>query len=38
VIDDLVTSAGFVLERISRSYEPGSPRPFGFLYEGLARR
>jgi ubiquinone/menaquinone biosynthesis C-methylase UbiE len=37
-IDDLLMSAGFTLERIERSYEKSSPRPFGFLYEGLARR
>ena len=36
-IDELLTSAGFALERIDRSYEKSSPRLFGFLYEGLAR-
>ena len=37
-IDDLISSAVFALERIERQYEQRSPRPFGFLYEGLARR
>jgi SAM-dependent methyltransferase len=37
-IDDLITTAGFGLERIDRHYEAKAPRPFGFFYVGLARR
>jgi ubiquinone/menaquinone biosynthesis C-methylase UbiE len=36
-IDDLLTGAGFALERIARQYEAGAPRPFGYFYEGRAR-
>jgi ubiquinone/menaquinone biosynthesis C-methylase UbiE len=36
-VDDLLTTAGFALERIERHYEAKAPRPFGFLYEGVAR-
>jgi ubiquinone/menaquinone biosynthesis C-methylase UbiE len=36
-IDELLTGAGFVLERLERGYLPKEPRPFGSLYEGVAR-
>ena len=36
-IDDLVTGAGFALERVERFYAPKDPKPFGYLYEGVAR-
>lgn len=36
-IDDLVTAAGFGLERVERYYAPKDPKPFGYLYEGVAR-
>ena len=37
-IDTLLTGAGFVLERLDNSYAKGDPKPFGYLYEGVARR
>lgn len=36
-IDDLLTGAGFVLERLDNAYTKGDPKPFGYLYEGVAR-
>jgi hypothetical protein len=30
--------AGFVLERLDNSYVKGDLKPFGYLYEGVARR
>lgn len=36
-IDTLLTGAGFVLERLDNSYAKGDPKPFGCLYEGVAR-
>ena len=36
-IDELLTGAGFVLERLDNSYAKGDPKPFGYLYEGVAR-
>lgn len=36
-IDDVVAGSGFVLERVERYYAPKDPKPFGYLYEGLAR-
>lgn len=35
-MDDLITSCGFVLERIDRGYAPG-PRALTYFYEGVAR-
>ncbi len=35
-IEDLLTGAGFVVERLDRYYEKGQPKPYGFLYEGVA--
>lgn len=35
-IDRLLERAGFRLERCENSYEPGSPKPMGYLYEGVA--
>lgn len=34
-IDDLLQEAGFGTTTITRSYEPGSPRVLGSLYEGV---
>ncbi len=36
-IDVLLERAGFVVEQLERSYLPGTPRPFGHLYQGTAR-
>ena len=36
-IDDLLTGAGFDLEKLERYYAPKDPKPFGYLYEGVAR-
>ncbi len=36
-IDDLIRGAGFALDRLDTGYAKG-PRPFTFIYEGLARR
>ena len=36
-IDALLEQAGFVVEQLERGYLPGTPRPFGHLYEGTAR-
>jgi SAM-dependent methyltransferase len=35
-IDALLTGAGFRLERLENTYEPGAPRALGYLYEGTA--
>lgn len=35
-IDELLTTAGFVLVRLERHYLPGEPRLVGHLYEGVA--
>lgn len=35
-IDELVLSAGFVLERLERHYLPGEPRLLASVYEGVA--
>jgi len=35
-IDRLLEQAGFRCERLHTSYEPGAPRPLGYLYEGIA--
>ena len=37
-IDELLTAAGFTLERLERGYVPKAPRMFAALYEGRARR
>ena len=36
-IGELLTGAGFVLERLDNSYAKGDPKPFGYLCEGVAR-
>ena len=36
-IDDLLTGAGFGIEKLERYYAPKDPKPFGYLYEGVAR-
>ncbi len=36
-IDRLLTGAGFVLEQLDNSYAKGDRKPFGYLYEGVAR-
>jgi len=33
----MLTGAGFVLERLERGYRANGPRPFGPMYEGVAR-
>jgi SAM-dependent methyltransferase len=35
-IADLLTGSGFTIERLDHAYEKGAPKPFGYLYEGLA--
>lgn len=35
-IADLLTGAGFAVEKLDRYYEKGEPKPFGYLYEGVA--
>ena len=37
-VDALLAEAGFTVERLERSYLDKEPRPFGSLYEGVARR
>ncbi len=37
-IDELIAAAGFTIERLEAGYVPKDPRPFGYVYEGLARR
>jgi len=37
-IDELVAAAGFTLERLDAGYAPKEPKPFGYVYEGVARR
>ena len=37
-IDELVTSAGFELVRLDAYQAPKEPKPFGFFYEGVARK
>jgi len=37
-IDELVAAAGFTLERLDAGYVPKDPKPFGYVYEGVARR
>ena len=32
----VVEDAGFTVERVDNEYEPGAPRPVGYLYEGTA--
>lgn len=32
----MLESAGFRVERMHHSYERGAPKPFGYLYEGVA--
>lgn len=36
-IDELVSAAGFTIERIEAGYVPKDPKPFGYVYEGVAR-
>ena len=35
-IAGLVEGAGFTIERMHHAYEKGAPKPFGYLYEGVA--
>lgn len=35
-IDRLLVEAGFTVDRLDNSYEKGTPKPFGYLYEGVA--
>ena len=37
-IADLVTGAGFALDRLETYYAPGEPKAFGWFYEGVARK
>lgn len=37
-IDENVAAAGFTLERLETGYAPTAPKPFGYVYEGVARR
>ena len=37
-IDDLIQAAGLRIERLNAGYQKFAPRPFGFFYEGSARR
>jgi SAM-dependent methyltransferase len=37
-IGDLITGAGYEMESLDTYYLPGDPKPFGYLYEGRARR
>ena len=36
-IDELLTGAGFTLERLDTYQQPKEPKPFGWFYEGVAR-
>lgn len=36
-IDELIAAAGFTLERLDAGYLPKDPKPFGYVYEGVAR-
>lgn len=36
-IDELLTGAGFEIESLEQRYLPKEPRPFGYLYAGVAR-
>lgn len=36
-VDGLLTAAGFSIERLDTGYAPKDPKPFGFIYEGVAR-
>lgn len=36
-IDELITAAGFAIERLDRQYAPKDPKPFASMYEGVAR-
>jgi hypothetical protein len=36
-IDELLTSAGFTIERLDTFYAPKEPKPFARFYEGVAR-
>ena len=35
-IDQLLTAAGFRVERMENGYEKGAPKPLGYLFEGAA--
>ena len=35
-IATLLEDAGFTVERLRNEYEKGAPKPFGYLYEGVA--
>lgn len=35
-ITRLLVDAGFTVDRLDNSYEKGTPKPFGYLYEGVA--
>lgn len=35
-IEELVRAAGFDLHTLSTGYAPGEPKPFGYLYRGVA--
>jgi len=37
-ITDLIVAAGFEVQSLDNYYLPGDPKPFGYLYEGRARR
>jgi ubiquinone/menaquinone biosynthesis C-methylase UbiE len=37
-IDELLTGAGFVLDRLDTYDAPGGPKPFSWFYEGVARK
>lgn len=36
-IDELVAGAGFTVERLEAGYAPKDPKPFGYVYQGVAR-
>ena len=36
-IDELIRSSGLEIERLDNFYAAGEPKPFGYLYEGVAR-
>jgi ubiquinone/menaquinone biosynthesis C-methylase UbiE len=35
-VDRLLDAAGMRVERLENRYEPGAPKPLGYLYEGVA--
>jgi len=37
-IDELVTSAGFEMVRLDAYQQPKEPKPFGWFFEGIARK